>query len=156
MTDVERVKGFGKTLKAFQAVADQLNRIADLDAAQEEAERGADAAQKELFNLTVTLDACKKDVKGAYTNLEHVKEEVSEVIRKANNEVKFVLADGKQEAEGWIQEAHDAADQIRLVNEVNVSELKRQQDALLDENEKLTVSLEELHSEMALLKKRFS
>ncbi len=48
MNDVDRVKGFGKTLKAFQAVADQINEIADLQATEKEAKRLTEDALQEM------------------------------------------------------------------------------------------------------------
>ncbi len=154
MIDVERVRGFGKTLKAFQSVADQLNEIADLQSLEKEAKRLTQKARSDFHKAMDNLLGANDKLKEANSLTEQAYKETDTVNKSSKASANHILNEASRKAEDMVQNAHEAADKIRHVSEVQISKLKKDQYDLVDENKKLALSLEELHSEMALLKAR--
>ncbi len=156
MTDVERVKGFGKTLKAFQAVADQINEIADLQATEKEAERRTEKATLEFFSAMDKLIEVQDKLKEANSLKEAAYKERDTVDKSSKDNANYILSEAKSKAEDMIKNAHVAADQVRHVNEIAMSELKKQQNDLIYENEELVNTHKELQTSIDNLKKKFA
>ncbi len=155
MNDVERVKGFGKTLKAFQNIADQVNKIVDLNAAQEEAERGADAAQKELANLTDILNRCKIEVSFQNGELESIRLTAKVIVEDANKTADNNLERARQEALDMVQNAHNAADQIRHTNKTEMTNLQKKKIQLETDLENVQNQVDEVNKVLIDLKSKF-
>ncbi len=154
MNDIERVRGFGKTLKAFQTIADQLNRVADLNAAEKEAERGADTAQKELFNLTQILEDCKKEVLFKNGELETLRLTAKVTVDDAKSEVKHILQDAKDKSVNIVNDANAEAGKIRSITQSEITELMKEREAINDEVVELRSILTSLESKMDKLRER--
>ena len=154
MNDIERGRGFGKTLKAFQTIADQLNRVADLNAAEKEAERGADTAQKELFNLTQILEDCKKEVLFKNGELETLRLTAKVTVDDVKSEVKHILQDAKDKSVNIVNDANAEAGKIRSITQSEITELMKEREAINDEVVELRSILTSLESKMDKLRER--
>ena len=146
MNDIERVKGFGKTLKAFQTVADQLNEIADLQATEKEAKRRTEEALSELFIATDNLNKVNNKLQEANSLKEDAYKQRDSVDKSSKEAASHILSKAKNKAEDMIQNAQNAADQIRHTHQLVMQNLKEQQDILICENEKLENTHKELQT----------
>ena len=155
MTDIERVKGFGKTLKAFQTVADQLNDIADLQATEKEAKRLTGNARSEFHNAMDKLIEANDKLKEAVSLKEAAYKERDSVDKISKENANHILSEAKRKAEDMVQNAHDAANQIRYVHETEMTNLSKNKDALEVEVDQLEEKLENLKKDYNQLKERF-
>lgn len=152
MNDIERVKDFGKTLKAFRSVADQLNRIADLNASEKEAKSGAEKARSDYNEASGYLLEVQDKLAEGHSLLKEAYTERDAVNKSSRDNANHILSSANKKSEDMIQNAHDAANQIRQVHEVQMSVLQKEQTVLLKEIVTSKDRVENLENKMKALK----
>ena len=155
MNDVERVKGFGKTLKAFQNVADQLNSIADLQAMEKEAKRLTENARSELRIANELLNGVNDKLKEAVSLREAAYVEKDTVDKNSKEQSNHILSEAKRKAEDMIKNAHDAADQIRHTNKIEMTNLQKKKVQLETDLKNIQNQVDEVNKVLIALKSKF-
>ena len=155
MNDVERVKGFGKTLKAFQNIADQLNGIADLQATEKEAKRLTENARSELRIANELLNGVNDKLKEAVSLREAAYVEKDTVDKNSKEQSNHILSEAKRKAEDMIKNSHDAADQIRHTNKIEMTNLQKKKVQLETDLENVQNQVDGINKVLVDLERKF-
>ena len=155
MNDVERVKGFGKTLKAFQNIADQLNDIADLQAMEKEAKRLTENARSELRIANELLNGVNDKLKEAVSLREAAYVEKDTVDKNSKEQSNHILSEAKRKAEDMIKNSHDAADQIRHTNKIEMTNLQKKKIQLETDLENVQNQVDGINKILVDLERKF-
>ena len=154
MTDIERVRGFGKTLKAFQVVADQLNDIADLQATEKEAKRLTGDARSEFHSAMDELIAVKDQLQEAISLTEDAYKERDAIDKSSKENANHILYGAKIKAKDMVQNAHEAVDQIRHTHETEIANLQKKKIKLNIDLESIQNQLQTVRAELTVLREK--
>ncbi len=156
MNDIERVRGFGKTLKAFQTIADQLNEIADLQTTEKEAKRRTQEARLDFHKAMDDLIGANDKLKEANSLTEKAYKERDAIDTASKVNSKNMLSEVSRKTEDMLRNANNAADKIRSVTQSEITELLKERELINDEVVELRSILASLKSQMAKLRERLS
>ena len=156
MNDIERVRGFGKTLKAFQTIADQLNEIADLQTTEKEAKRRTQEARLDFHKAMDDLLGANDKLKEANSLTEKAYKERDAIDTASKVNSKNMLSEVSRKTEDMLRNANNAADKIRSVTQSEITELLKERELINDEVVELRSILASLKSQMAKLRERLS
>ncbi len=155
MNDVERVKGFGKTLKSFQNIADQLNGIADLQAMKKEAEKSTKEAREKFYIVNDTLIEVNKKLEEASFLTEQAYKERDKIDKSSRELANNILNEAKRKTEDMVKNAHDAADQIRYTNKTEMTNLQKKKVQLETDLENVQNQVDEVNKVLVALRGKF-